>query len=225
MDMKRSLFVLLALLFFAATPADAQLIKHWGLFGGVTSSEHEVNEYNLSVRHLRGNTGFHMGGYAEWLNVPRVSILTQFSYVQKGADWEYYETIYDIPFSNLVTRHLRLDYLSLAVLGKVTLPAGVLLPYFVGGPRLDFLVWREKNLQVPLNFIQEKFKDVIWGLTFGGGIQTRSIGSVLLLMEFRYNMDLNNSYELTWLHPFDGGTTYRTTMKNSSFDVSVGVGF
>jgi len=225
MDMKRALFVLIVMLLFAAAPAHAQLIKHWGLFGGVTSSEHEVNEYNLSVRHVQGNAGFHLGGFAEWLNIPRVSILTEFSYAPKKVDWEYYEAINDISSGNLVTRCLQLHYLSLAVLGKVTVPAGVILPYFIGGPRLDFLVGHENNLQVPLTFIQERFKDVIWGLTFGGGIQTRRIGSVHFLMEFRYNLNLNNSYELIWLHPFDSGTTYRTTMKNSSFDVSVGVAF
>jgi len=223
--MKRSLLLLLALLFFAATPADAQLIKHWGIFGGVTSSEHEINEDNLYYGDLRQNTGFQIGGFAEWLELSGVSILTQLSYVRKGAGLEFLQTSYDHPLGELVTRHLSLDYLSFAAMWKIGLFDHVIRPYVVAGPRVDILVGRDKDLEVPLNFIHEEFADVIWGLTIGGGIQSRRIASFLIFVEVRYNIDLKNSYDRTWCDPIDCSSFRPMVFKNKSFDVSVGVGF
>ena len=111
------------------------------------------------------------------------------------------------------TFYSRLDYLSIPVLAKVTLPGTIISPYVVAGPRFDFLLGYKSD-ENAFSDLYNKFKKNIFGGTVGLGVETGSLLPVTLTADVRYNFDFMKSYKTEYLE-----------VTNNAFDFMVGVRF
>lgn len=192
--------------------ANAQLLKGYGVKCALTSA-------TLTIDYTGGPTlappqrriGFNIGLYAEWLDLPLFSLITQVEYDQRG----YLETYYvsrPLPagFATKLASQ-RVDYLSVPILAKITFPAGGVQPYVLAGPRVDVkLDYKKTYLGDWPTPPYSEFKATDFGASIGAGLALPSFTMLPILFEFRYNFDFSSSYETNF-------STYR----NNSFDVWV----
>lgn len=173
---------------------NAQL-RHWGAKVALTSAD--VNYQNKYAPGFETNRrmGFSIGAFAEWFETGWFTLLTQAEYAQKGLGMTFLIAGPTGPeVLERKTVYSRLDYLSVPILGKATLQLGSLSPYVLAGPRVDFLLGYESDLN-SYNTLFEKYDNTAFGATVGAGIQFDSILPLPVVLEARYNLDITKSFE------------------------------
>ena len=108
----------------------------------------KIGNYNFSVK--PGNTlalnftfepdnriGLNIGIFAELLNNPIISIVTELNYIQKGMKEEVPVTTPSQPdgTGEFVTWDTRIDYINLSAFGKLRLNLGIISPYLIAWTR------------------------------------------------------------------------------------------
>ena len=214
--MKTTIALLLFVL-FSIDIANGQVFKTYGLKFGFTSATLNFEYSNSPWRPLlpqkyRRRSGFNIGAFAEWLNNPFFSVITQLEYSQRGVGEDYYITGNDPTPIGTETLYGRLDYISLPIMAKIAFPIAFASPYLLIGPRADFLLGYQKNQ--PFEGFYDTFKKTTFGGVLGLGIESNSLLPVGLSAEFRYNTDFSDS--------FDNGFT---KIRNNAFDIWLGVAF
>jgi hypothetical protein len=196
----------------------AQTISRWGFFGGITFSDQDITTDIQGFR-LERQTGFHAGGYMEWPIISSFSVVTDLAYVQKGAGQKWEEITYEYPLGTgeFVTHNARLDYFSLSVRGKAALPGTVISPYVTAGPRLDYLLDYQSHDYLSLAGYYRQFDKIVLGTTVSAGLQSSTLLPVFCFVEFRYDIDLTNSFA----RDNDIGSI---EIRNISYSVSAGIG-
>ncbi len=153
-------------------------------------------------------TGFDMGIYTEWFDLPFFSLLTEIHYIQKGMQHEerrfneFGEEVALLKWNN------RVDYLSIPILVKITIQTEHVSPYFIMGPRIDLLLGYDSD---HFEALYDEFERVNLGGDFGIGVGNNS-GPVKILLEFRYSPDFTNAYKTDLLK-----------VKNNSFEILFGL--
>jgi len=210
---KLLLFSVLTIVFTAS--AQAQSVKHWGFLAGYTSAD---QNWEPSLFDLEKREGIHAGVYAEWLSLPHVSLITELMYTQKGAGTEIFITDESGPdIIGVWTVYATFDYLSLPVLGKLSVPSSTLSPYLLAGPRLDILLGHSQDDDF-MELVNEEYETFVVGFTVGGGVQAPSILPGNIFVEFRANFDITDAYN------GDNPALIDSKIKNTSFDISLGAG-
>ena len=213
--MQKGIIAALVLSLFFISQTEAQLLKSFGAKLAYTSSgqEFDYSSAGFTLNPDRRN-GFGVGLYAEWLNLPIVSVVTEVDYVQRGMVMEYPMTGPESPAEQIGTimNDNRLDYLSIPILAKATVPMGLVSPYVIAGPRIDLLLGHNDE-SISYRLLYENFKKTSMGGTVGAGAQLNTILPIDLLLEFRYNFYFTDTYKTDLLK-----------IRNNAFDVWVGVG-
>jgi hypothetical protein len=213
---KTQVTTVLTFLLLCASIGKAQFFKGYGIKVAYTSASQTLDYPAPPWGWWNGTTtsarsGFNVGVFAEWLNVPFISVVSQVEYAQRGANAKYAG-----PGGWWTTDGL-LQYLSVPIMARVTIPTGPVSPYLLAGPRADFLLsYRELGIKpwgnaTSLSFYSN-FKRANLGASLGVGVETSSILPARLLAELRYNVDIFDSYN-------DGNLKSR----NNAFDVWLGV--
>ena len=212
--MKKSILSILILMFGLLQISNAQLLKDFGLKAAVTSANQEFEFKSVSSFDTQRRVGVNLALFAEWLDVPYISLVTQVEYAQRGfgVDMVYTGPYGPEPLSTK-TFYSRVDYLSIPVLAKLRLQTGAVAPYFLAGPRGAFLLGYKSDGSL-FDEIYDKFKKATLGGTAGFGVQVESVLPVTLLAEARYNFDFGNAYD-----------THLMSVRNSAFDFWLGVAF
>ncbi len=192
--MKRLIISAMTILLYCANIANAQLVKSYGVKLAFTLTSQTV-DYMVATRletwrgmKTSARGGFGAGVFAEWLNIPLFSILSEIEYTQRGV-----HMLYPVPGGWWLTNG-HMDYISIPVLAKVTAPLGLINPYVLAGPRADFLVGYQYDAIYPNNSIYNDFNKATLGGSAGIGAQTSTILSFILSAELRYNFDFSNSF-------------------------------
>jgi hypothetical protein len=194
--MNRTLCYLLSLLFGCVSIGESQLIRTFGLKIGVASTNQTWDWTTQSgiVANSTAQQGFDAGVYAEWLDMPLLSISTEIHYIQKGSDVKtnIMVTTEDHPdgTGQFYRYSTRVSYLSIPVLAKLRLTWGSLTPFLLLGPRFDFYL----SGNGPFSS-RETNKDTFGG-TIGGGVEIVSILPLRIGGEFRYSPTFQNSYSV-----------------------------
>jgi len=213
--MIRKLLLLSVLLIVFTVSAQAQSVKHWGFLAGYTTAD---QDWDPGFFDVEKRDGIHAGVYAEWLGMPHVSLVTELVYVQKGGGIEIFTTDESGPdIIDVRTDYAKFDYLSLSVLGKLALPSSTLSPYLLAGPRLDILIGHSQDNDF-MALLNEEYETFVVGFTVGGGLQAPSILPGNIFVEFRANFDITDAYQ------GDNPDLVNSKIKNTSFDISLGVG-
>ena len=178
--------------------AHAQLLKGYGLKAGLTSSNELYDVKGIPNLHTERRVGFCIAAFAEWLNMPDVSILTQVEYAQRGAGWKFV-ILQPGPkgFEEVGSQvyYSRLDVLSVPILLRASLPLASLRPFILAGPRLDFILAYAPADRNPISVPYSLFRKTIFGGSVGVGLEFVDVLPVSVVLEFRYNHDFVNSYE------------------------------
>jgi len=212
--MKNLFFVLCFLAGSYANEANGQLVKSFGAKVAFTSADQRFDYSAFPDLATKRRSGFNIGGFVEWLNIPYFSILTQLEYTQRGVGQEFVITSSQGPDPiGRITVYSRLNYLSLPVLVKLALPATVLSPYLIAGPRIDILLGYNSYQGAP-NLLYDNFKGSVIGGSAGLGVETKSMLPFTLIVEARYNFDFADSFDNQFLR-----------VNNNAFDFWLGVGF
>ena len=216
--MKKVVLTVFAVVSLLFANSQAQVLKGYGVKAGITSSTEALDYSNgFPVQPSKRRVGFNVAVYAEWLNIPFLSVITQLEYKQGGYLQEFSVPPSPSTSASTILADNRVDYLSIPILAKFTFPAGDFHPYVLAGPRFDFqlgyhrtIVFNDPSLAPPY----DHFKKSLLGGSFGLGTQVCHLTPVPLLVELRYNPDFSDSYQ-------EGGLSVR----NNAYDIWVGVEF
>jgi hypothetical protein len=196
----------------AVQTCHAQILRSFGLKAAYTSANQSINS---SSEGLDRRPGVCAALFAEWLNNPRLSVVTQVEYSQRGTRNTFLWPNNEPAPLRYVTVDNRLDYLSLLPLLKVTIPLPVVRPYLFGGPRFDFLLGFKSTLGwYGYDDFYNSFKKSAYGASVGLGVELASILPVVLIIEGRYNADLANAY-----------SSPSSNVRNNAYDIWLGVAF
>jgi len=214
--MKYKIIIAALVLCFIVEQGEAQLIRRYGVKGGVSQARQAWNYTGL----LAGTKifdlpriGLDVGGYVEWFNIPVLSVLTEIHYVQKGAEDEFEVTTIDNPEGTGAVKAYtpRIDYLSIPVLAKIRFDFPAVAIYAIGGPRIDLLIGRNEYATGP---VFNNLKSREFGLTAGGGIELALIPVYSLGFEIRYSYSSQYAY-----------SNPNVTVRNESTEFLLTIGF
>ena len=214
---KLSVILLVALCVYLSQ-SNAQLVKSYGVKAAFTSSSQSFSYSNPPFPgfgpDIKRRTGFGIALFAEWLNQPVISIVSQIEYTQRGIGEEIVITGPSGPtILRTEVRDKRLDYLSIPILAKASVPLGDFMPYILVGPRADFLLGYRDEFIVGTSIYQD-FKKTMFGGVVGAGFELTRMLPTPVFLEFRYNVDFGDSYDTNLLK-----------VRNSAYDIWVGVAF
>ncbi len=193
--MKR-LALLLCIAGFIPASASAQFLRGWGIKGGVVAA-HQAFYYTPGFTSpgipREPRWGAYAGLFAEFLNLPVVSISLEGAYVQKGRK----VTAEEVSRSAAEPTYLspgpagltpRLEYFTLALVIKVRAGRRGLVPYVGIGPRFDFALAREK-IDLYRNF---KRSDI--GIVLAGGVEIIPRRHTALSFEARWSPSFSRAF-------------------------------
>ncbi len=192
---KRTLKLLMTLVLIGIplfpTVLRGQVVQSWGFKAGMTSSSISGFEFGNVDR----RTGISAFVFAEWLNSPLISLVTEVGYAQRGFEEGPHEGRDE---QNLPTGEVmivtRFDYLSSAFLVKLTPVRSQPAPYVVLGPRIDVYLGGETDSgSLPSFHLEDEYAKLALGGTGGAGLRSRIGRSFTLFVEARVNIDATNS--------------------------------
>jgi hypothetical protein len=174
----------------------------------VTSTNHSFLNAGW-VADSRRRLGAGAGLGIDWPLSFSYSILTQIEYLQKGSAIGYAATDGESPSPARWSTSYA-GYLSVPVLLKCFVNTWQPRPFVMGGFRVDRLV--DFHGEMTGQYVD--FRKTILGSAIGIGAQLDGGIPFDIIVEARYNFDLQNSYT------FNGGL-----IRNNAFDIWVGIDF
>lgn len=210
--MKNKIILCSIILIILTIDSHAQILKTYGAKVAFTSANQDFDFSPFNIE-TKSRNGFNFAVFAEWLDIPFFSVVTQIEYAQRGMGEEFVLTGPDSPEEiGRTAKYNRLDYLSIPLLAKFIIPMQIISPLIIIGPRFDILLGYKSDDGLN-NSVYDSFKRTNFGGTIGIGGQTIDLLPVQIILELRYNFDFSDSYSTQYLK-----------VKNSSFDIWLGVG-
>ncbi len=199
------------ILFSFISTSQAQLIRGYGIKLGTTISS-QTWEYVPALNFTfepDNRIGLNIGIFAELLNNPIISIVTELNYIQKGMKEEVPVTTPSQPdgTGEFVTWDTRIDYINLSAFGKLRLNLGIVSPYVIAGPKIDFEINKEHSLD-DTNIFENNFNKNRIGFKVGIGTEI-NLMSLNLLAEILYDADFNELYENEFLKVTSNSIDFR----------------
>lgn len=176
--------------------SSGQFLRGWGIKGGVVAA-HQAFYYtpgSTSPGIPRSpRWGVYAGLFAEFLNVPVVSIALEGAYEQKGRKVSAEEVTRSSAEPAYLSpgpagSTLQLDYFSLALVIKARAGRRGLVPYAGIGPRFDFVLSRDK-VELYRNF---KRSDI--GIIIAGGFEIIPRRHPALSFEARWSPSFSRAF-------------------------------
>ena len=186
--------------------------RGWRVTGGITEAK-QVWDGRwptswFDSRNIEWTTGFHLGVHTEWIGTRNLTFSTGLSYEEKGFGYYHEGAGASVDY--------RYSYLSLPVLLRYRVEMRLWSPFFFAGPRVDYLVSRPDD---PWE-MSPSFKDLIYGLSLGGGLEFWSDVRLSFFIEYSYQYDLSPAAELR-----APGSGDEARVTNKSYTISAGIGF
>lgn len=205
---------ILTLVLLTLTDVHAQVIKGWGLKGGVTkANQHWVFSEIEYEPDWHDEIGATLGLFAEFADHNYFGLGAEVAFTQKGMqDKQPVTTSSPEPTGAFIISDNGLDYLSFNLYGKLQAGRKSVRPYVLAGPRLDVLL--NKRVAPFYDEVYAELKNTVPGFSVGGGLEFDTRAGFSVLAEARYNRDFSPSLVLDTL-----------TIKNKSLDVRLGLKF
>ncbi len=202
------------LMFSFVSILHSQFAIDYGIKIGGTVS-HQNWDYT-SINPVQGfdpdsKLGFNAGIFLELPAFPFITVVTELNYVQKGIQKEILQTTSENPdgTGEMVTWKLGINYLNLSLLGKAGINLGVVKPYLLVGPRLDYEL--NKSVDYDRASFYDEFKKSRLGLKLGLGSEFNLI-NLRLLAEVIYDLDFSELYK-----------NENVEVTSGSFDFRIGI--
>ncbi len=208
----RSAFLAAAfVLLLAQSGAYAQPKRTYGVKLGIVGANETWTMISSADLGTSTRWGFTAEVFAEIPLFRYLSAVGEIQYTQKGMRYSAPVTTISQPdgTGEYYTMRPRIDYISVPMLARLRIPLHAVTPYLLVGPRFDFLISSRAD---GLDAVVSRFDRMDYGLTLGAGVELDSIFPFGLLAEFRYNPNVYDSYESSYL-----------SVRNRSLDFLIGV--
>jgi hypothetical protein len=184
---------------------------HYGVKTGVTFANQDF-DYTFGSPDFDTHIGWDIGFFAEWRFVSALSMAAELHYVQKGHVIKVSTPSYmRAPTGRrLSSFSSRVDYLSLSLLAKFSMPLVKARTYLFIGPRLDIKVGQKATLG--FDELYDEFESSVFGGTIGIGQELPIFSSVAVVTEVYYHHDFTEAYKTDLL-----------VVKNRAWGILVGV--
>ncbi|MFH1372540.1 MAG: porin family protein [bacterium] len=184
---------------------------HYGAKTGVTFASQDFDYTEFGSPDFDTRIGLGLVVFGEWPILPALSVVAELQYVPKGHKISFQVPDYSrIPNSRLLSVTARVDYISLPLLLRVSVPEGRARTYLFAGPRFDIKVGHAESMGFEV--LYRDFKPTIWGGSIGVG-QTLPVSTgIAALIEFHYHYDFDEAYR-----------THLLVVKNTAWAILVGV--
>jgi hypothetical protein len=193
--MKYKKLLTLLTLTIISSRSDSQVIRSYGVKIGITEASQNwkyTGIFSDLIIFDESRTGFDIGGYIEWLNLPLFSMITEAHYIQKGCKDDFEVTTMDYMISGETKSFsLRIDYLSFPVLAKIRFNTPIITLYGIAGYRIDVLVGKNSFAS---GAFYDNLKSADQGPIIGFGIDVPITHRCLLGGEFRYSSSSQDIY-------------------------------
>ncbi len=221
--MKNTYRILILLLLLSASPLNAQFIRGYGIKAGYTNATQAFDYKTGAVfSNMLDVTGYNFAAYAELIDFPFISAVAQIEFTRRGTGLEFVITGPNGPEPlGTLKVYSKLDYISVPVMAKMRVPLLIGQLYFLAGPRFDHYLGFRNTYEAPAGYVTtepiiffnyDKFKKNIFGYSAGMGFETSSLLPVGVLVEFRINRDLQDSY-----------SSETVKIRNDAWDIWVGI--
>jgi hypothetical protein len=205
---KKIILIVLLLVFYST--AHAQFIKNIGvkIGGTVYSQKWEYSDENLSFD-PDTKTGLNIGVFAEFLNLPFISIIGEVNYVEKGIQKEMPIITQPDPMGPNNTRLWKagLNYINLSLLGKVRLDGLIFTPYVIAGPKLDIEIGKSDDAHNNMFF--NDFPKSRFGFKAGVGTEIK-LFKITFLAEVLYDADFGKLIDTDFAKITSSAIDFRT---------------
>ena len=168
-------------------------IRGYGIKFGAVSATQTWNYTFIPNFATSNRWGVDVGAYVEWLDMGMVSLSTELHFVEQGVSERAIVTTPAFPegTGNVITFSNEIDYLSLPVLLKARHDLGPSEIYLLIGPRIDIKLGSRQGY----DDVQNHFRDVAYGPTFGVGILLGNIfADHNLGFEYRFSPSIGSEY-------------------------------
>jgi opacity protein-like surface antigen len=191
--------------------SQAQFIKNIGIkIGGTVSRQKwEYAPESLISLDPDSKIGFNVGVFAEFLDLPFISVVGEVNYVEKGMQMDVYLT--DLNSGELAGEQLHkagFNYLNFSLLAKVRLDGIIFTPYLIAGPKVDFELNKKGEFITNSNLFND-FKKSRFGFKAGIGTEVK-LFKITFLAEVLYDADFGLLYEGGLLKVTSSAVDFRT---------------
>lgn len=184
----RHLGILAIVLALAALmSAHGEALAAWGVKGGLSLAGQEFDPLPEDID-IEGRAGLYAAIYGVPIGMGPVRLVTELGYAQKGMTSVESGRNAGRPDRATEKHDNRLDYLSLAVFGEISLFGGPIKPYVALGPRVDVLLGQDVS-----DFFASLYDDS-GSVDFGGDIAA-GVRLANLALEARYSMVFDDSFK------------------------------
>ncbi|HWR84154.1 MAG TPA: porin family protein [Candidatus Deferrimicrobium sp.] len=200
-------FLVLPLIASAANP-------RFALKAGIATAEQEFNYTYLGSPDFDSRTGLDIGLSAEWPLLRPISLGAEVHYVQKGMVIRFLQLDYArAPTGRSISRlDNRVDYISLPLALRASMPLGNHRFFLLAGPRVDLKIGHEWPFEEDI--LYSEFDKSVIGAIVGVGAVIEVDRAMGLLFEANYHHDYSHSYR-----------SHLLTVKNRSWQILIGIEF
>jgi len=200
--------LLLAIISLFTFTINAQGLDGFGIkLGlGLTNNSWKVSPPYISLD-SKDRSSITIRAFVDVSLIPIIQIEGELGYSGKGANSVLPTTTGST--SNTATFTNKLNYITLAALGKLNFGTTPIIPYIIAGPEWNYLV--SKKLDLGTGDISGNFKNSTLSITFGAGVEFKLL-VISVLAEYRYSTEVTDSYKSALL-----------SIKNYSHSFLVGV--
>ncbi len=173
---------------------NAQILNDYGIKVGGTLNHQNWN-YSIDYANFDPDDalGLNIGVFGEFLEVSNFELVGEINYIQRNVEKEVPVTTVQNPDGDgtTITWSLKINYLNFSALAKAKIDFGVITPYFIGGPAIDYEI--NKSINDKASFYDD-FKKDQFSIRFGAGSEIH-LESINLLVEFIYTQNLTSLYK------------------------------
>ena len=187
--MLRSMIKLALVLLFFATNVNPQTLTSYGLKMGAVASNPIWKVGSQSSNESEMKTGMDLGFFLNWNLTNNISLLTEVHYVQKGLRY-YIPIVENSQNGNGVSVYVQsvnpsVNYLSFPLFIKYDLLTSEVIPYLIGGMRVDFVL-STSEINNP-RWLYNNVNKIDFGGSIGFGFQTKSLLGIGTGLEIKYS--------------------------------------
>jgi hypothetical protein len=185
--MLRSMIKLALVIFFFAVSINSQTITNYGLKLGAVASNPIWEVGSQSYDGVETRMGMDVGLFLNWSLTNNLSLLTEMHYIQKGL--RFYQSVVNSSGNGVETYvesiNPNVNYLSFPIFIKYDLLTSEVIPYIIGGLRVDFMI--SKSEANNPRWLYSNVNNMDFGGSIGLGFQTKSLLGIGTGLEIKYS--------------------------------------
>ena len=185
--MKSKIFLIVLLPILIIFNLNAQTLLTYGLKLGTSASNPVWKIGSHSYDGVETKMGMDIGFFLDWSLTDKISMLTEIHYIQKGL--RFYQPVinYDSYGFSVYVESIKpnVNYLSFPINIKYNMLSSEVIPYIIGGLRIDFMLSKSETNNP--RWLYNNVRHIDFGGDIGLGFQTKSFLGIGTGLEVKYS--------------------------------------